>query len=366
VTEESATTPFAHRYDGQRAASSGPVRPPPLDPELVAPLREILRTLPTPLTPELIADRRSRTIAGSLSDEDIRRGGAFDLDERTVPGPPGAPDISLIICRPTATAGPHPVIYNVHGGGMVAGNNRTVELACELARAEELQLAVVAVEYRLAPEHPDPMPVEDCYAGLVWLSEHAPMLGLDPDRIIISGNSAGGGLAAGTALLARDRGGPALFGQMLQCPMLDDRCNTPSAQQLREVGLWDGRSNLAGWTALLGCRRGTADVTLYAAPARATDLSGLPPLFVDVGSVEALRDEAIDYASRVWIAGGQAELHVWSGAFHSFDEWVPDALVSVAANQARISWLRRLLGREPPTPAQQRDRTRSGIGWDRE
>jgi acetyl esterase/lipase len=318
--------------------------PPPFDPELDAPLRGILDGLPS-LTAELIAERRRRAAAGSLTDDEIRRGGAFTLDEVAVPGPAGAPAVPLIICRPTASPGPHPVIYNSHGGGMVAGTNRTIELACELGRAEVLQLAVVAVDYRLAPEHPDPAPVEDCYAGLVWVAEHAAEWGLDPGRIIVSGNSAGGGLAAGLALLARDRGGPRLFGQTLQCPMLDDRCDTPSAHQMERVGLWDRVSNLTGWTALLGDRRGTENVSCYAAPARAADLSGLPPLLVDIGSVESLRDEAVDYVTRVWQAGGEAELHVWAGAFHSFDEWVPQAIVSRAAQDARIAWLRRLLSR---------------------
>jgi acetyl esterase/lipase len=325
------------------SGASLPGTPPPLDRELAEPLREILDHLPVPLTPELIADRRARTAADSLCDDDIRRGGAFEFEERMVPGPAGAPDVSMIICRPTATPGPHQVIYNTHGGGMVAGNNRTVELACELDRAEELQLAVVAVNYRLAPEHPDPAPVEDCFAGLVWLAENAVNLGLDARRIVVSGNSAGGALAAGIALMARDRGGPRVFGQMLQCPMLDDRCDSPSNAQMRSAGLWDGISNMAGWTALLGDRRGTDGVTCYAAPARATDVSGLPPLFLDVGSVEALRDEAVGYVTRIWQAGGVAELHVWSGAFHSFDQWVPHAMVSRAANAARVAWLRRLL-----------------------
>jgi acetyl esterase/lipase len=326
--------------------------PPPLDRELAEPLRAILAQLPTPLTPDLIGDRRARTAGGTLSDDDIRRSGAFTVVEQRVPGPPGAPPVPLLVCRPTATAPPHPVVYNTHGGGMVAGNNRTVELARELGRAEILQMAVVAVDYRLAPEHPDPAPLDDCYAGLTWLAEHAAALGLDAGRIIVSGNSAGGCLAAGLALLARDRGRPELMGQMLQCPMLDDRCRTPSMSQLREAGLWDGLSNLAGWTALLGERRGAEDVSCYAAPARAPDVSGLPPLFVDVGSVEALRDEAVEYTRRVWLAGGQAELHVWSGAFHSFDEWVPDAVVSRAADAARVAWLRRLLERPggPPPP----------------
>ncbi|GAA2905334.1 esterase [Actinoplanes cyaneus] len=329
--------------------------PPPVDHELAAPLRDILAMLPGPLTPELVADRRARTRAGSLSDEDIRRSGAFTVDELVVPGPAGAPEITLLICRPSAAPGPYPVIYNTHGGGMVAGGTRTVELADELDRAEELGLAVVAVEYRLAPEHPHPAPVEDCYAGLVWLAEHAGEHHLDPERIVVSGNSAGGCLAAALALLARDRGGPALLGQMLQCPMLDDRCDTPSSVQLDRAGLWDGASNRAGWTALLGARRGTAEVPAGAAPARATDLTGLPPAFLDVGSVEALRDDAVRYAERLWRCGAEAELHVWSGAFHSFDEWVPDAVVSRTAKRARADWLRRLLDRSgwrpPALPA---------------
>jgi acetyl esterase/lipase len=313
-------------------------RVPPFDPELDGPLRTILAGRPS-LTPELIHQRRA---AGtSLSDEQIRRGGAFTPSERTVPGPHG--DVPLLICVPTGTPGPHPVVYNTHGGGMVAGNNRTTELVGELNRAEALHCAVVAVDYRLAPEHPDPVPIDDCYAGLEWLSRCGAELGVDPGRIILSGNSAGGALAAGLALLARDRGGPRVLGQFLQFPMLDDRCDSPSAVRMETVGMWDGRSNRTGWTALLGARRGTEDVSPYAAPARATDLSGLPPAYIEVGSVEALRDEGIAYATRLWESGGQAELHVWSGAFHSFDEWVPSAEVSRAAHHARVSWLRRVL-----------------------
>jgi acetyl esterase/lipase len=132
---------------------------------------------------------------------------------------------------------------------------------------------------------------------------------------------------------------------MLQCPMLDDRCDTPSAYQMERVGLWDRLSDLAGWTALLGRRRGTDAVSCYAAPARVADLAGLPPAFVDAGSVETLRDEALAYTGRIWTAGGQAELHIWAGAFHSFDWWVPEAAVSRAAAETRISWLLRILGR---------------------
>ncbi|WP_309236395.1 MULTISPECIES: alpha/beta hydrolase [unclassified Streptomyces] len=317
--------------------------PPPFDADLAGPIRRILGELPMPLTPELIPDRRRRSASGRLSDEEIRRGGVFETEERTVPGPVGAPAITLLICRPASAAGPVPAIYHTHGGGMVAGSLRSTELIGELDRAQELGAAVVSVEYRLAPEHPDPAPVEDCYAGLCWLAEHAADLGIDPNRIFLSGNSAGGALAAGLALLARDRSGPRPVGQVLQFPMLDDRCGTFSAGQMARVGLWDGESNRAGWNALLGERRGTPGVSCYAAPNRAENLSGLPPAFIEVGSVEALRDEGIAYASRIWQAGGEAELHVWAGAFHSFDEWVPDAVVSRTAHRARVAWMGRVL-----------------------
>ena len=177
----------------------------------------------------------------------------------------------------------------------------------------------------------------------MWIDQNARQLGIDNDRIIVSGNSAGGGLAAGLALRVRDRGGPRLIGQMLQCPMLDDRCRQLSVTQLWREGLWDGSSNMAGWNALLGDQRGGAGVSHYIAPARATNLSNLAPAYIDGGSVEALRDEAVEFASRIWQAGGQAELHIWAGAFHSFDLWVPDAAVARAAKSARLSWLSRVL-----------------------
>ncbi|MFI5860005.1 alpha/beta hydrolase [Streptomyces sp. NPDC051546] len=333
-----------------RAADSVPRRlqgrqapPPPFDAELAGPLDKILAELPMPLTPALVPDRRRRSLAGRLTDEQIRRGGTFTTEDRTVPGPPGAPPVTLTLCRPAAATGPVPVVYHTHGGGMVAGSHRSTELAGELDRAQDLGLAVVSVDYRLAPEHPDPAPVEDCYAGLSWLAAHAGDEGFDPRRIVLSGNSAGGALAAGLALLTRDRSGPRPAGQLLQFPMLDDRCDTFSAGQMEQVGLWDGLSNRAGWQALLGDRRATPEVSPYAAPARAADVAGLAPAFIEVGSVEALRDDALAYAARIWEAGGEAELHVWSGAFHSFDEWVPDAVVSRAAHHARVAWLRRIL-----------------------
>jgi acetyl esterase/lipase len=319
--------------------------PPPFDAELAAALLTINKTTPPDgLRPETIAATRQRAQISMKppANEELARGGAFTVEERTVPGPVGAPDISLLICRPTAATTPTPAIYHIHGGGMVVGDNRTGVLWM-IDLAQELHAAVVSVEYRLAPETPHPGPVEDCYAGLVWCAAHAQELGIDPQRIVLVGGSAGGGLAAAVALIARDRGGPTACGQMLICPMLDDRNDTPSAVQMAGRGVWDRTSNQTGWNALLGDARGTDAVSPYAAPARATDLSGLPPAFIDVGSAETFRDEDVSYASRIWQAGGVAELHVWPGGFHGFAGMAPHAAVSKAAAAAPLQWLRRLL-----------------------
>jgi acetyl esterase/lipase len=320
-----------------------PARP-PFDPELAAALAVINENLPSEFTAEMLPELRAGMASQRVTDEELSLGGAFVIEERQVPGPEGAPDISLVIARPAAAKSRVGVLYNIHGGGMILGHARSQELLDLLGLAKELELAVVSVEYRLAPEHPHPAPVEDCYAGLAWVAENAAELGIDPERLVITGASAGGGLAASTVLLARDRSGPAIAGQMLLCPMIDDRNDTPSARQMVGVGVWDRGSNELGWTSLLGDAKGGPDVSPYAAAARATDLSGLPPAFLDVGSAETFRDEVVTYASRIWQAGGQAELHVWPGGFHGFDMLAAHAALSQAAKAQRLPWLRRLLG----------------------
>ncbi|MFI6318233.1 alpha/beta hydrolase [Nonomuraea sp. NPDC050556] len=317
--------------------------PPPFDPELAAALDLLSEYVPPAFTLDMLpALRQGASIMESPSIAELGRNGALVVEERTVPGPEGAPDVSLLIARPADVPGVLPAIYYTHGGGMILGDNR-VGLDQLLDWAVELGLVVVSVEYRLAPEHPHPAPVEDCYAGLEWTAKNAAELGVDPGRILVAGSSAGGGLAAALALLARDRGGPALIGQMLICPMLDDRNDSGSAVQMAGLGVWDRTSNNTGWTALLGEQRGGPDVSPYAAPARASDLSGLPPAFIDVGSAETFRDEDVAYASGIWAAGGQAELHVWPGGFHGFDGFAPQAALSQDARAARRRWLERLL-----------------------
>lgn len=316
---------------------------PPFDPEIATALDALAGLIPPALTADMIPLLRQPNPAlPPATDEELSQGGAFAVTTRSVPGPEGAPDVEVIVCLPTGVSAPTAAVLHTHGGGMIIGDART-GLAEIMEWAAALQLAVVSVEYRLAPETPHPGPVEDCYAALVWTARNAAGLGVDPDRIVVAGASAGGGLAAALALMARDRADVSLAGQLLIYPMLDDRNETFSAHQMRGVGVWDQVSNDTGWTALLGEDRGGPDVSPYAAPARATDLSGLPPAFIDVASTETFRDEDVAYASRIWQAGGVAELHVWPGGCHGFDAFAPEARISREARAARLRWLRELL-----------------------
>ncbi|MDH6115159.1 acetyl esterase/lipase [Kitasatospora sp. MAP12-15] len=326
---------------------------PPFDPELSAALAALGDQAREPVTPDNLAARQERdaTTRPRPTVRDLRADGRFEVDELRVPGASGAPDVTLVSARPAGIAGPLPLLYYLHGGGMIMGNAWSVLPQLLHEWAHTLELAVISVEYRLAPQARYPGPLEDCYAGFVWAAEHAAELGIDADRVILGGKSAGGGLAAALALLTRDRGGPTPIGQLLLCPMLDDRNSTFSSHQLAGVDTWDRTSNATGWQALLGDRYGAPDLPPYAAPARATDLSGLPPAYIDVGSAETFRDEDVAYAHAIWQAGGQAELHVWPGAFHGFDTLAPEAAISQDARNARSRWLRRILAQSASSRA---------------
>ncbi|MFC9622657.1 alpha/beta hydrolase [Streptomyces sp. NPDC056930] len=318
---------------------------PPFDPELSVALAALGDEAREPFTLENLAARQERDAAVRPRPtlRDLRADGRFEVDELRVPAPSGGRDVTLVSARPAGVAGPLPLLYYMHGGGMIMGNAWSVlpQLLREWALTPEL--AVISVEYRLAPQARYPEPVEDCYAGLVWVAVHAAGLGIDADRIVIGGKSAGGGLAAALALITRDRGGPRPIGQLLLCPMLDDRNNTFSSHQMARIDTWDRTSNATAWQALLGDLYGAADLPSHAAPARATDLSKRPPAYIEVGSAETFRDEDVAYANGIWQAGGQAELHVWPGAFHGFDTFAPRAALSQDARNARSRWLRRIL-----------------------
>jgi len=317
--------------------------PSPFDPE-IAPILEAMAATHTPTVSHDGLRREGVALASSSIDEVIGER-EIDWEDRLIPGPSGAPDIEISIFRPRDRApAAAPALYDIHGGGMIEGHRswdapRVVDLVAELG------VVAVTVDYRLAPEHPYPAGVEDCYAGFLWLARNAPSLGVDPERIVVMGGSAGGAFAAAVALLARDRGGPPPAGQLLLCPMIDNTNSTVSSFQYDGIGTCTREENLFAWACVLG--DGLAfrdDAPGYAAPTRAADLSGLPPAFIEVGSAELFRDEDIEYASRIWATGGQAELHVWAGGCHGFDIYAPAAEISRAALAARDSWLRRILG----------------------
>jgi acetyl esterase/lipase len=313
---------------------------PDFDPELKAGLAVVGGVFPPTVTPDLIAFMRRSYASPPV--EDLLRGRAIARTDHTIAGHRGEP-IEVSVLRPASAQGPRPGIVFVHSGGLMFGD-RFSGADLVLNWVDKLGAVLVAVEYRLAPEFPDPFPREDCYAALEWTASMAGKLGIRPDRVMVAGASSGGGLAAGMALAARDRGGPALCGQVLDYPMLDDRGITASTGQFDGVGVWDRVSNETGWTALLGDARGGPDVSCYAAPARAADLSNLPPAFIDVGAAEIFRDEATAYADGIWAAGGDAELHVWSGGFHAFDIFAPHTVVARGMIRTRDAWVEKILG----------------------
>ncbi|MEQ9499118.1 MAG: alpha/beta hydrolase fold domain-containing protein [Deltaproteobacteria bacterium] len=312
---------------------------PAFDPELRAGLAIVGGMFPPTITPDLI-DFMRISYAGPPLDT-LLTGRPIRCEERTFVGHEGH-ELEASIFRHTEASGARPGVLFVHSGGLMFGD-RFSGLDRMLDFVEQLGVVLVSIEYRLAPEHRDPYPREDVYAALEWVASDAEALGVRLDRLLIAGASAGGGLAAGAAIAARDRGGPRLCGQLLDYPMLDDRGVTRSTHQFDGIGVWDRVSNETGWSALLGERRGGPDVSPYAAPARATELHDLPPAFLDVGSAEIFRDEAVAYADGLWNAGGHAELHVWPGGFHAFDIFAPHTALSRGMIATRNAWMSRVL-----------------------
>jgi acetyl esterase/lipase len=243
------------------------------------------------------------------------------------PGPAGAPDVPVRAYWPLHREGVLPCLFWIHGGGYMVGDIAADDRYCQ-TMALAVNCVVTSIKYRLAPEHPFPAPLEDCYAALTWTAAHAAELGIDPDRIAIGGGSAGGGLAAGLALAARDRGEVRPAFQYLIFPMLDDRNVTPSSYAITDARLWNREANLVGWRSYLGCEPGGPDVSPYAAAARATDLSNLPPAYLVVGSLDLFLDENIEYAQRLLQAGVTCELHVYPGVTHGWEAMIPEGSVT--------------------------------------
>jgi acetyl esterase len=306
------------------------------DPELAA----AVAMLPTLDVSDIPTARATmKELRAGLPDPDET---GISVTDVTVPGPAGAPDVTLRIYRPDEVAGPIG-IYDVHGGGFILGDIDASH-AGNVALARAVGAVVVTVEYRLAPEAPFPAPLEDVYAGLVWFAEHAADYGVDPARIAIHGISAGGGLCAGLALLARDRGGPAIAFQYLGVPEVDDRLTTPSMTAFTDTPIWNRPNAIVSWDSYLGEGvPGSADVSPYAAPARATDLSGLPPAYVSTMAFDPLRDEGIAYGLALLAAGVPVELHLFPGTFHG-STLIEGAAISKREITERVAVLRRALG----------------------
>lgn len=239
--------------------------------------------------------------------------------ERTIAGLPGSPDVRIYIVNANPSTAPRPAILHMHGGGFVMRDAKSA-LHQVQQLAADLDCVVIAVDYRLAPETPFPGALDDNYASLKWLYQNAAQLGVDPSRIAVLGDSAGGGHAAMLAIATRDRGEIPLAYQALIYPMLDDRTGstrTPAAHVGKVI--WSAQDNVFGWSSLLGVPAGSAEVPHGAVPARVENLSGLAPAFIGVGAVDLFVDENIDYARRLMAAGVPTELHVVPGAFHGFD-----------------------------------------------
>jgi acetyl esterase len=264
--------------------------------------------------------------------------GDLVVEDHQIPAESPIREILVRSYRRAETSGLRPGILDIHGGGFTTGSI-DLQHGAVANIAREVDAVVATVEYRLAPEDPFPAGLEDCYAVLEWMAKESIQLGIDPQRIAVFGSSAGGGLAAALALLARDRGGPDVCFQLLGIPELDDRLQTPSMCAFIDTPVFNRNGAIQSWNAYLGDDR--SNVSEYAAPARASDLSGLPPAYISTMEFDPLRDEGILYALRLLAAGVSVELHQFPGTFHG-SAMIADAEVSKRQVRETTDVLRRV------------------------
>ncbi len=310
-----------------------------VDPQLL-PLLEAWPTVE--LAREMLPALRNMPPRIAVDPADLERA---DMEICKIPGPKDAPDVEVRIYRPHGVSDVLPAVLHIHGGGYVMGRAAMME-AAHRPLVADLRCCVVSVEYRLAPETPYPGAVEDCYAALRYIYDSHGDLGIDTGRLGVMGESAGGGLAAALALLARDRGEYKLAFQHLIYPMLDDRtCVADNPNPHVGEFIWTPHNNRFGWQSLLGQAPGSSEVSIYAAPARAKDLSGLPRTFIATGALDLFLEENIDYARRLMRSAVPVELHVYSGAFHGFNLAIDADVTRRAARDSKAALARALSGK---------------------
>ena len=298
-----------------------------LDPELKGPVKMMLAQQPPTSFDDLPAARvaSNQMVAAMKALMPVIPG--VVTEDRTIPGPKGDPDIPVRIYQPEKRSGLLPAMLWIHGGGYMVGSLDQEDFTAKQF-TKVAECVILSVDYRLAPENPFPAPLEDCYAALKWLAGHAKELGVDRARIAIGGASAGGGLAAGLALLTRDRAEVDIIFQLLVYPMIND-CNiVPANDTLPDTIFWTREANLIGWRSYLGCEPGSKGVSYHASASRATNLEGLPPTYIAVGDLDLFAQEDIEYAGRLIAAGIPTELHVYPGGCHAFDMLVPGSTIS--------------------------------------
>ena len=260
-----------------------------------------------------------------------------EISSHVAPGPDG--DLDVRIYSPKNASKPAPGVVYIHGGGMIMGVLDGEDGTCQMM-ADRLGAVIASVDYRKAPENPYPAAPEDCFAAASWVFENAAELGIDKENIGIYGQSAGGGLALAVALMARARGGPNFAYMVPIYPMIDDRNESESSKLITDVGIWDRAGSIEAWGWYLGGR----EADQYAAPARAKNLSGLPPAYIDVGELDMFRDEDIDFAKRLSEAGVRVEFHLWPGAYHASEVFAPEAELSQHIWDTRVAAIKRLIG----------------------
>lgn len=311
-----------------------------IDPESREGLKILLDAMPGGLNgiAEIGARRQKLLDVMSAMTAHLEPNPNVEIEDMTIPGPEGAPDVAVRVYRRAGAGTQAPGVLYIHGGGMIMGDLSMGELSvirmCDVTGATFL-----SVDYRLAPEHPYPAAVEDCYAALCWMDGNRETLGIRSAPLAVVGASAGGGLTIATTLMARDRNGPEIGFQMPFYPMIDDRNETQSSHEITDIGIWDRAGNIEAWSWYLGGK----DADGYAAPARATDLSGLPPTYLDVGTLDLFRDENIAFAQRLAQAGNAVEFHLWPGAFHASETFAPGAVLSQRIWATRLAALARAI-----------------------